>query len=136
LSYAPRILIVDDEPEVRAFLEQALSEDGYYVTAVATARHGLRALSDGEFQVVILDFSLPDADGLEVVRQIRGEHPDLSILAISGFMVGDMPSIALAAGATATLLKPTIPCEFLNTVYRLLDPSEGWMGRSKSQTAD
>jgi DNA-binding response OmpR family regulator len=136
LSYAPRILIVDDEPEVRAFFEQALSEDGYYVTAVGTARQGLRALSDGEFQVVVLDFSLPDADGLEVVRQIRGEYPDVSILAISGFMVGDMSSIALAAGATATLLKPIIPCEFLNTVYRLLDPSGGWMGRSKGQAAD
>jgi hypothetical protein len=72
-------------------------------------------------------------------EQIRGEYPDLSILAISGFiMVGDMSSIALAAGATATLIKPTISCEFLNTVYRLLDPSEGWKGwmrRSKSQTA-
>jgi DNA-binding response OmpR family regulator len=136
LSYAPRILIVDDEPQLRFFFEQTLLEDGYYVTAVATARQGLRALSDGEFQVVVLDFSLPDADGLEVVRQIRGEYPDVSILAISGFMVGDMPSIALAAGATATLLKPTIPCEFLNTVYRLLDPSGGWMGRSKNQAAN
>jgi DNA-binding response OmpR family regulator len=131
LSYAPRILIVDDEPQLRSFFEQTLLEDGYYVTAVATARQGLRALSDGEFQVVVLDFSLPDADGLEVVRQIRGEYPDVSILAISGFMVGDMPSIALAAGATAT-----IPCELLNTVYRLLDPLGGWIGRSKGQTAD
>jgi CheY-like chemotaxis protein len=136
LSYAPRILIVDDEPEVRAFFDQTLSEDGYYVTAVGTARQGLQALSDGEFQVVVLDFSLPDGDGLEVVRQIRGDHPHLHILAISGFMVGDMPSIALAAGATATLRKPTIPCELLNTVYRLLDPSAGWMGRFKTQTAD
>ena len=135
MSYAPRILIVDDEPEVRAFYEQALSGDGYYVTAVGTARHGLSVLSDGEFQVIVLDLSLPDGDGLEVVRLIHGEYPRVSILAISGFMVGDMSSIALAAGATATLLKPTIPCEFLNTVYRLLDPSEGWMGRSKSQTA-
>lgn len=104
----------------------------------AQPRQGLRALSDGEFQVIVLDLSLPDDDGLEVVRQIRGEYPDLSILAISGFMVGDMSSIALAAGATATLIKPTISCEFLNTVYRLLDPSEGWKGwmrRSKSQTA-
>jgi DNA-binding response OmpR family regulator len=135
LSYAPRILIVDDESEVRAFYEQALSEDGYCVTAVGTARHGLRALSDGEFQVIVLDLSLPDGDGLEIVRQIRGEHPDLRILAISGFMVGDMSSIALAAGATATLMKPTIPREFLNTVYRLLDPSEAWTGRPKRQTA-
>jgi DNA-binding response OmpR family regulator len=118
LSYAPRILIVDDEPQVRAFFERTLSEDGYYVTAVRTARQGLRALSDAEFHIVVLDFSLPDGDGLEVVRQIRGEHPHLSILAISGFMVGDMPNIALAAGATAPLMKPTTPCELLNCQRR------------------
>lgn len=79
----------------------------------------------------LLDFSLPDGDGLEVVRQIRGEHPHVSILAVSGFMVGDMPSVALAAGATATLMKPLLPCELLNTVYRLLDPSGVWMGGFK-----
>lgn len=136
LSYAPRILIVDDEPDVRAFFEQSLSEDGYHVTAVGTARQGLRALSDAEFHIVVLDLSLPDGDGLEVVRQIRGEHPHVSILAISGYMVGDMPSIAIAAGASATLMKPTIPPKLLDTVYRLLDASLGWMGRAKGKAAD
>ena len=88
LSYAPRILIVDDGPEVRAFFEQTLLEDGYYVTAVGTARHGLRALSDGEFQVVVLDFSLPDGDGLEVVRQIRQAHRCRPAEALSGVEEG------------------------------------------------
>jgi DNA-binding response OmpR family regulator len=59
LSYAPRILIVDDEPQLRSFFEQTLLEDGYYVTAVATARQGLRALSDGEFQVVVWTSAFP-----------------------------------------------------------------------------
>ena len=136
MSYAPRILIVDDEPAVRAFFERTLSEDGYYVTAVGTARQGLRALSDGEFEVVVLDLSLPDGNGLDIMRQIRGEHPHLRILATSGFMVGDMPRIAEAAGASATLMKPTLPPKLLNTVYRLLDPSGQWIGRARSQTAD
>lgn len=137
MGYAPRILIVDDEPEVRVLFEQILSENGYYVTAVGTARQGLRALSDEEFQVVVVDLSLPDCDGLEVVRQIHGEYPRVSILVISGVMVGDMPGIALAAGASATLAKPTISPKLLDTVYQLLDSSLSWMGRRvKRQAAD
>ena len=134
MSYAPSILIVDDEPQVRAFFEQVLLEVGYYVTAVPTARRGLWALSQTEFEIVILDFSLPDGDGLELVRQIRGEYPHLRILATSGFMVGDMPSIALEAGATDTLVKPTTSRALLNAIYRLLDPSGAWIGRSNTQT--
>lgn len=136
MSYAPRILIVDDEPGVRAFFERILSEDGYYVTAVGTAHQAMRTLSDGEFEVVVLDFSLPDGDGLEIVRQIHSEAPHLPILAISGFMVGDMPTIALAAGATDTLAKPTTPRKLRNAVYRLLDASGKWMGRANSTAAD
>jgi CheY-like chemotaxis protein len=131
LSYAPRVLIVDDEPEVRNLFERVLSEDGYYTTAVGTARQALAAVRHEDFDVVILDLSLPDEDGLETTRQIRAEGPHLRILAVSGFMVGDMPSVALAAGATATLLKPTTPPTLLRTVYRLLDASGGWMGRSE-----
>jgi CheY-like chemotaxis protein len=131
LSYAPRVLIVDDEPDVRNLFERVLSEDGYYTTAVGTARQALAAVRNGDFDVVILDLSLPDEDGLETTRQIRAEASHLRILAVSGFMVGDMSSVALAAGATATLLKPTTPPTLLRTVYRLLDASGGWMGSSE-----
>ena len=74
LSYAARILIVDDEPEVRAFFEQRLLEDGYHVTAVGTARQGLRALNDGEFQgssANLVQLRVPF--GQQVERAVRME---------------------------------------------------------------
>jgi two-component system phosphate regulon response regulator OmpR len=107
VDHAPRILVIDDEDEIRTFFSQILLEKGYHVTAVATAGQALRALRSLEFELVVLDLSLPDGDGLEVTRQIRCEIPHLHILAISGFMVGDMPLVAIAAGASATLQKPT-----------------------------
>jgi CheY-like chemotaxis protein len=107
LRHVPRILIVDDEDEVRTFFTEILLADGHHITAVATARQALRAVRSLEFELVVLDFSLPDGDGLEITRQIRGELPNLPILAISGFMVGDMPREAIAAGASGTLAKPT-----------------------------
>jgi two-component system KDP operon response regulator KdpE len=128
LGYAPRILVVDDEPAVRALFDHLLSEDGYLVSAVGTAREALQALSDTTYELALIDLSLPDADGLEVVRQIRSEFPELIILAASGFMVGSVPAKAIAAGATATLRKPMKPRRLRDAVYLLLDPFGGCFG--------
>jgi CheY-like chemotaxis protein len=128
LSYAPRILIVEDEPAVRTLFEEVLSGDGYYITAVGTARHALHTLRNFEFDLVILDMSLPDRDGAELLGHIRAESPHLKILAISGFMAGGMHEIATSAGASATLTKPASPRELRRAVYRLLDPSGTWIG--------
>jgi DNA-binding response OmpR family regulator len=64
--------------------------------------------------------SLPDGDGLEVIRQIHCESLLPKILAISGYMVGDLPNVALSAGATATLSKPTRLRPLLDIVRLLL----------------
>ena len=120
LRNAPRILAVDDEYDIRTFFTQILLEEGYCVTAVATARHALAAVRNGEFELVVLDLSLPDSDGLELTRQIRSELPHLRILAISGFMVGDMPREAVAAGASATLPKPTTASSVRRKVSELV----------------
>jgi CheY-like chemotaxis protein len=128
LPNAPRILIVDDEPNVRNLFLTILAEDGYYVTAVATARHALLVLREREVELVILDLSLPDADGLELVREIHAEFPYTRVLAVSGFMDKAMHGIASSAGATATLAKPTTPRKFRDAVYRSLDGSCSWLG--------
>jgi CheY-like chemotaxis protein len=129
MGYAPRILIVDDEPSVLLFLEQVLADVGYYVTLAPNGRLALAQVRSREFDVVIIDLSLPDQDGMEVMRQIRAESPDTPILALSGYMVGDMPSKARAAGATETLQKPASPESVLLTVYGLIQPQSTWAGK-------
>jgi Response regulator receiver domain len=81
-------------PESCTFFAWIPLNEGYCVTAVATARHALSELRDREFELVVLDFSLTDGDGLQKTRQLRCEFPLLPILAISGFMVGDMPRVS------------------------------------------
>jgi CheY-like chemotaxis protein len=127
LSYAPRILVVDDEPGVQLFFEQVLSSAGYYVTLVRTSRQALAQVRSREFDVAVVDLSLPDEDGFDVIRQMRSASRELKILAISGFMVGDVPREALAAGATDTLLKPTLPETLLQAVYQLIERGT-WAG--------
>lgn len=129
MGYAPRILIVEDEPGVRLLFEETLSSVGYYVTAVGTSRLALAHVRSREFDAAIVDLSLPDEDGVELIRQMRAGNRELRILAMSGFMVGDMRANVLSVGATDTLLKPASPEMFLQTVYRLIDPHSAWAGR-------
>lgn len=131
LRNAPRILLVDDEYEIQSFFAQILLNEGYCVTAVGTARHALAAVRNGEFELVVLDLSLPDSDGLELTRQIRDEIPHLQILAISGFMVGDMPREAVAAGANATLPKPTTSFALCRSISAMLALADSDGGRFK-----
>lgn len=129
MGYAPRILVVDDELSVQLFLKQVLSSVGYYVTVAGRSRQALAQVRSREFDVAVVDLSLPDDDGIEVIRQMRLASPHLKILAISGFMVGDLPRQVLAAGATETLPKPTTPETLLHAIYRLIEPRGAWAGR-------
>lgn len=127
VTYAPRILIVDNEVPVQRLFETALSQDGYYVTVVGTVRQALNSISDTFFDIIVSDMSLPDMDGSELIRRLRLESPCSKVLAVSGYMEGSMSGIAIAAGATTTLVKPTTPHALRSTVYRLLDPSCEWI---------
>jgi two-component system response regulator MprA len=68
---APMILVVEDEPGIRDFVELGLRQEGFHVVAAPTGASGLEALRNGDPDAVILDIGLPDADGFELVAAIR-----------------------------------------------------------------
>jgi DNA-binding response OmpR family regulator len=125
-EYAPRVLIVEDEPAVRALFDRELAEDGYHVTSVETCGQSLAAALKTRFDVILVDLNLPDIDGIETIRNFRSDFPWMKILAVSGDMSGCSPSMALSAGATAILKKPATSWELREAVYRLLDPAGRW----------
>ena len=122
VNYTPQILIVEDEPAVRHLLVRALAEDGYAVTALGTAREAMQMIQNVDFEVIIVDMSLPDADGIDVVRQIHSDVPYVQVLAISGMMVADLPSAVRSAGAGATLMKPATSRMVRAAIQQLLKP--------------
>ncbi len=71
MSNAPKVLVVDDEPQIQRFLKPSLTTSGYRVISAATAGEALRAFSVSEPDIVILDLGLPDADGKTVIAAIR-----------------------------------------------------------------
>lgn len=119
MSAPARILVVDDEAPIRRFLRVALEAEGYGVIEAGTAREGLAMAAREAPALVVLDLGLPDADGLSVLRDLRGWSPVpvliLSVRADEGDKVE-----ALDAGAQDYVVKPFGVKEFLARVRGLL----------------
>jgi two-component system nitrogen regulation response regulator NtrX len=102
------ILIVDDEAEIRASLEEILSEEGYGVASAGTAAEAITLLQDAAYDVVMLDIWLPDRDGLEVLTDIHAFAPETrpEVIIISGHGTIETAVKATKLGAYDFLEKP------------------------------
>src|SRR5439155_13526347 len=85
------ILIIDDDPDFRDSLSETLADLGHASVSAATARAGLAALDTADFDAVLLDFRLPDGDGLEVLRGMApaGGPPALPVIMLTAFASPD-----------------------------------------------
>jgi two-component system, OmpR family, KDP operon response regulator KdpE len=101
----PRILVVDDEPQIRKFLRISLGANGYEVAEAANAEEGIEAARARKPDVVILDLGLPDMDGQEAISAMR-ELGDMPILVLSVRASEADKVEALDRGATDYVVKP------------------------------
>jgi DNA-binding NtrC family response regulator len=106
MSAKGSILIVDDEQEIRESLVQILGIEGYRLDSAATADEGLKKIEEGVFDLVLLDISLPDRHGLEVLRTIRRENPDIGVIMITAYDSSQMAFQASKEGAESYITKP------------------------------
>jgi FixJ family two-component response regulator len=100
------ILVVDDEVEIREGLEALLQSEGFDVTLTATGEEGLQKIEGAPFDVVLLDVSLPDRNGLEMLPEIRRRDPNLSVILITAYGSIDMARAAFKSGAMDFITKP------------------------------
>ena len=105
MSESVRVLIVDDDPQVRELLEDYLSEQGFDVTTADSAAAGRAALNGCATGAVLLDVGLPGEDGLSLARHIR-EHHDIGIIMVSGAGETVDRIVGLEVGADDYLAKP------------------------------
>jgi DNA-binding response OmpR family regulator len=101
----PLIVLIDDEPLFRRSMATLLMRHGYRVEAAATAIDGLALLRVTRPDLLLLDRTLPDGDGLHLLRVIHRERPDLPVLMITGDLRAATRAQALRAGAVAVLEK-------------------------------
>jgi DNA-binding response OmpR family regulator len=118
-----RILVVDDDTDVRALMTTFLSEMGY---VVHEADHGDAALAmQGAVNphLMIIDFAMPGSNGAEVVKAARAAQPSLAVLFVSGY--ADSAALEAAMGSAPLLRKPFRPAELAHAVRSAIDHGSG-----------
>lgn len=117
---APTILIVDDEPEMVEFLEDFLTLKGYQTLAAYNGDECLRKARQDKPDLVLLDLTLPDVDGLEILNTIQKEETtqDIPVLVVSGKDHPQDRIDSLQSGARAFLLKPFNPHSLLDQIEK------------------
>jgi DNA-binding NtrC family response regulator len=100
------ILIIDDEAAIRESLQTLLEMENYSVECAATGEEGLNRIAERPFDLVLLDFALPDKNGLEILRDIRERDRDLSVIMITAYGTVENAVLAIQAGATNFIQKP------------------------------
>ena len=102
----PRILVVDDEKEVRTLLSRFFTKKNYQVRTAVTAEEAIRILETESMDAVLLDIVLPGMSGLEALSRIRTRWPGLPVVMISGQGDEEVAKETLRAGAFDYVVKP------------------------------
>src|SRR5271157_400788 len=103
---AGRILIIDDEAEIRESLETLLQLEGYTVVVAGSGLEGLEQIGQRVFDVVLLDLALPDKNGMDVLAEIRVLHPEQPVIMITAYGTVENAVRAMQSGATNFIQKP------------------------------
>jgi DNA-binding NtrC family response regulator len=110
------ILVVDDEAEIREGLDVLLSSEDFRVTLAETGQAGLDRLEQNPFDLLLLDVSLPDRSGIDLLREIRGRDPNLPVILITAYGSIDMARAAFKNGAHDYITKPWSNDELVSQV--------------------
>ncbi|MEO8547813.1 MAG: PAS domain-containing protein [Sphingomicrobium sp.] len=98
------VLVIDDDPDVRGFIVTSLEEQGYRVREASDGRKGLKAIAQEKPDLVIVDFIMPGLSGAEVANRILAEHPEQTILFVSGY--SETEAVRQVAPNAPLLTKP------------------------------
>jgi two-component system, response regulator, stage 0 sporulation protein F len=101
-----KVLVVDDEPEVRELLQEFLSDRGYDVLVAASGREALDAVDAQKPDLVLLDVAMPEMDGIEALRRIATVEPPVRVIMVTANPDISLTSKLLAMGAVDYIPKP------------------------------
>ena len=116
------VLVVDDEADARRVLVMLLERAGAVVTTADSARAAIEALHKAHPDVLVSDLGMPDQDGFDLIRQLRGDGHgarDLPAVALTAFVQKDDAHLALLAGFQVHLPKPVDPYDLTSVIARL-----------------
>lgn len=120
-----KVLIIDDDEQVRSTLAEVVETLGYEVRTAADGRMGLEAFSREPFDCVITDLAMPGIDGLGVLRQLKQWKPNTGVFVITGNSSVDLLAASVNMGADAYVTKPFKIREIDEQLRRLIAAAKG-----------
>ena len=121
-----KILVIDDDDQVRLMLRHSLEENGYDVCTASDGKEGVRRYHEDPADLVITDIIMPEQEGIETIIELRRDFPGVKIIAISGGGRGNKQcylDIAKRVGALSAFEKPIDRKELLDAVAGLIGHS-------------
>lgn len=123
-----RILVIDDDEAIRLALRKMLEGEGHEVVEATDGAHGMRLFRENPTDLVITDILMPEKEGFEVIRELRRDHPDIKIIAVSGSVSRGGPDFLPQAGdmgASVTIPKPFSKAQVVGAVRDALGEESG-----------
>ena len=119
-----KILIIDDEIGICLIMSKFLTKNGYQTTIAESGETAFNILSKETFDLVLSDFRLEDTDGREILKRIKKEYPNTSVIIVSGFGDPNLAAELISLGAYDFINKPIYPNVILETVKNALDDQQ------------
>ena len=132
----PKILIVDDDDNIRKVLVAILEEEGYNVESVGTAREAIEWTKERFYNIVLIDIRLPDMEGIELLTKIRDTTPKIRKVILTGYPTLQNAVDAVNKGANAYILKPFDVGKVLKTIKEQLEKQKQEKKYSQDKVAE
>jgi two-component system response regulator AtoC len=118
------VLVVDDEPEIRALLTDLLKEEGYKVRTADTAAKALAEIGKSMPDLVMMDVQLPDQDGIALLKQLKRDEPELEVIVMTAFGGSSTAIKAMEHGAYDYVTKPFEIDDLIATLKRVFEHAD------------
>ncbi len=129
MGYRANVLVVDDEEIVCKSCSRILAQRGHNVRTVLSGREALRKVEEDKFDVLIADWKMPEIDGMEVLRIVKKNHPEIVVIMITGYPTVESAVNAMRLGVSNYVPKPIDPNELTEVLQRQRALEERQTGR-------
>jgi len=119
-----RILVIDDDENIRKVLETILADEGYNVETAETAKKGIEKSEHAFFNLALIDVRLPDMEGIELLSKLRNTKPKMRKIIVTGYPTLQNAIAAVNKGADAYVMKPFDVEKILQTIKEQLKKQE------------
>lgn len=124
MGEAARILIIDDDENIRKVLETILEDEGYIVETAETAKQGIEKSETAFYNLALIDVRLPNMEGIELLSKLRTTKPKMRKIIVTGYPTLQNAVAAVNKGADAYVMKPFEVDKILQTIREQLKKQE------------